>query len=282
MVHKKTIIAATIAEIRGNKTDKEFAEALGEFTQGELHPSPTTIQKYRTGQRQPSYADFSRILDYGRKNDLISPITGQRLADFFHLTELRGDFVKLQQELFVLQAQLAESQEQVVSSEDKYLEDSLPKNNISGNSATLGKDNPSAHAPASKSKLGKQLGDVLNIPILVEIPFTYPHKIDENCEGFVTMPRSMLSGSDYFFLKIFGDAMNNAGINDGDLVLVRRTESAEDGQTVIARLNGVELCKKYFRTGVGIILLPADHNFEPVQSGNFQLIGVVEKVTRNL
>lgn len=263
MVHKKTIIAAAIAEIRGRMTDKEFAEALGEFTHGELHPSPTTIQKYRTGQRQPNYEDFSRILDYGRKNDLISPITGQRLADFFHLTDLRADFVKLQQELFMLQAQLAEVQEQALSSENHNEE-------------------PITHAPAQKSKLSKPLGDVINIPILAQIPFTYPRKIDENCEGYVTMPRSMLSGSDYFFLKIFGDAMMNAGIHDGDLVLVRRTESAEDGQTVIARLNGVELCKRYFRTGVGIILLPADHDFEPIQSINFQLIGVVEKVTRNL
>ena len=262
MVHKITIIATAISEIRGTMTDKDFADALGEFTQGKLHPSPATIQKYRTGQRQPGYDDFSTILDYGRQHKLLSPLTAQRLADFFHLTELRAGFAEMQQELYTLQTQLAQAQEQI--------KQKGPKKKPQPVSVTI------------ESNLCEQVGEVVNIPILAQIPLNYPLNLEENCEGYVTMPRNMLSGSDYFFLKIFGDAMSNAGINDGDLVLVRRSELAEDGQTVIARVNGQDICKRFFRTAIGIILLPADHNFKPLQTSDIQLIGIVEKVTRNI
>ena len=267
---EKSAIAIAISEIRGEMTDREFADALGEYTGEKFHPSPTTIQKYRTGLREPSYADLQTILYYGRAQQRLSPITAQRLADFFCLTELRGDFVRLQHELYTLQNSLAGQQP--------------PAKQVPIKKFPVDKREPPAPAPDPvENQAEGRSGEFIRVPIIVQIPAKYPHNLEQNCEGYVTMPRHMLRGDNYFFLKIFGDSLLDFGIEDGDLIMVRQSDTAKDGQTIVVRVNGQDLlCKKYFRTASGVILLPADRDFQPVPWEDIRIIGIVEKVTRNL
>lgn len=267
---EKSAIALAISEIRGDMTDREFADALGDYTEKKFRPSPTTIQKYRTGLREPSYSDLQIILQYGRAKERISPITAQRLADFFSLTELRGDFVQLQHDLYTLHCQLAGQQ--------PAPEQAPAKKTIPGKRpATSATPNPADTQPLSRSF------DLIRVPIIVQIPANYPHNLEQNCEGYVTMPRHMLQGDNYFFLKVFGDSLWDFGIEDGDLIMVRQSDTAEDGQSIVARVKDQDIyCKKYFHTASGVILLPADRDFQPIPWEDIRIIGIIEKVTRNL
>lgn len=282
-IHEKTAIATAISEIRGEMTDKEFADALGEFSQGTFHPSPTAIQKYRTGLREPSYTDLQELLHYGHNQQRISPITAQRLADFFYLTDLRRDFVELQHELYALQSQLADTQLELQRDTIPNINTGNPDNQKKTDSNKNTARSPICSSNQSVCSIPSSKDGLVKIPILIQISGYNTHNLEQNCDGYMTMPRHLLSSDDYFFLKIFGDSLLNFGIEDGDLILIRKSDTAEDGQTIVARVNGVDVyCKKYFQTAKGIILLPADHDFEPIKPENIRIFGIVEKVTRNL
>lgn len=85
-------------------------------------------------------------------------------------------------------------------------------------------------------------------PILGSIPAGYPVLAFEDIEGYADIPHS--DEENYFFLRVNGESMKNAGIHTGDLVLIRRQKCADDGQVVAARVNEDEATlKRYKRQG---------------------------------
>lgn len=94
----------------------------------------------------------------------------------------------------------------------------------------------------------------------------------------------------YFFLRVSGESMINAGIQSGDLVLIRKQSSAEYGQIVAARVNGDEATlKKYKPQGDTVLLLPENPDFEPIlvrakdfDDGYASIIGVAIEVRHTL
>jgi SOS-response transcriptional repressor LexA len=116
------------------------------------------------------------------------------------------------------------------------------------------------------------------IPILQELPH---ENLQDDILDFITFPSSLLSGEDYFFIK--GDRVEGLNIEGDDLVLVRRTSIAENNHTVIAWVNGGVICKKFFRTDDNnVIFLPSIELTSPVPLGEVKIIGVVEKVIKNI
>ena len=110
----------------------------------------------------------------------------------------------------------------------------------------------------------------------------------EDIEGYADIPYS--DEENYFFLRVKGESMKNAGIHTGDLVLIRRQCCAEDGQVVAARVNGDEATlKRYKRQGNSILLLPENPDFEPrivpvqdFENGYASIIGVALEVRHTL
>ncbi|OGP59019.1 MAG: repressor LexA [Deltaproteobacteria bacterium RBG_13_61_14] len=80
----------------------------------------------------------------------------------------------------------------------------------------------------------------------------------------VEVPESLLRGGECFALKVKGDSMIEDGIHDGDLILVKKQESAENGQTVVALIEGEATVKKFFRQGKLVELRPANPAMEPI------------------
>ena len=125
-------------------------------------------------------------------------------------------------------------------------------------------------------------------PIIGSIPAGYPAIALEDIEGYVDIPYS--DEENYFFLRVNGESMKNAGIHTGDLVLIRRQKCAEDGQIVAARVNGDEATlKRYKRQGGNVLLLPENPEFDPrivpekdFLSGDAQIIGVALEVRHML
>ena len=81
----------------------------------------------------------------------------------------------------------------------------------------------------------KNAGNV-RIPLLGTVTAGQPILATENCEGYYSLPSSDFSGDDLFMLRVKGDSMIEAGIFDGDKIIVRKQESADDGDIVVAEI----------------------------------------------
>lgn len=117
------------------------------------------------------------------------------------------------------------------------------------------------------------------IPILGRVHAGALHAAIENVEGHLPVGGDMPS-SRHFALKVRGDSMIDAGILDGDLVIVRSQPTAESGQIVVARVDD-EATVKYLRRRDGRTFLePANPRYQPIQLP-FALLGVVVEVRRH-
>ena len=134
------------------------------------------------------------------------------------------------------------------------------------------------------SALGRPaLTAVRDIPILGRIPAGKPFLSEENVQGLLTIPNDMGSGK-LFALEVKGDSMVNAGILDGDRVIVKQQATAENGEIVCALIEGEATLKRFYKQG-GVVTLKADNAaYEPitVSKGEFRILGRVVGLTRRL
>ena len=101
----------------------------------------------------------------------------------------------------------------------------------------------------------------------------------------VDVPKSMVGRGDTFALRVKGASMRDDGILPGDVVVVQKQNSARNGQTVIALLNGEATIKTYYRKAGVIELHPANETMKPIvvmETDTFHIEGVVVGVIRHL
>ncbi len=95
----------------------------------------------------------------------------------------------------------------------------------------------------------------IDIPLLGAVPCGAPMFAEENIEAYIPVSTALAKkGSIYFLLRAVGDSMNQAGINSGDLLLVRQQETAENGEKVVALIND-EATVKIFEKADGVVIL---------------------------
>ena len=100
----------------------------------------------------------------------------------------------------------------------------------------------------------------------------------------IDVPPSMLRGGDTFALRVKGESMKDDGILSGDLVVVRRQETARNGQTVVALVNHEATIKTYFKKDSHIELHPANATMQPIvvkPSDSFHIEGILIGVIRH-
>ncbi len=127
-----------------------------------------------------------------------------------------------------------------------------------------------------------------NVPILGVIPAGDPVLANEDVEGYA--PVDVSDPENCFWLRVRGDSMVGAGIQSGDLVLLRRQNFASDGQIVACRLNTDEATLKRFkRQGDTVLLLPENPRHEPrivsardFEAGYASILGVAIEIRRQL
>lgn len=127
------------------------------------------------------------------------------------------------------------------------------------------------------SALGEPvLTAVRDIPILGRVPAGKPFFSEENWEGLLTIPNDMGSGK-LFALRVKGDSMIDAGIMDGDRVIVKQQGTAENGEIVCAVIEGEATLKRFYKES-GVITLKAENEkYAPitVSEGEFRIAGRV-------
>ena len=126
--------------------------------------------------------------------------------------------------------------------------------------------------------------DAVSLPLLGEIAAGAPLLAEQNIEDYLTMPRSTKGD---FMLRVRGDSMIEAGILDGDLVIVQRTEDARNGEIVVALAGSDEsseeaTVKTFYREGKRIRLQPENAALEPIYADYVQVLGRVVGVFREL
>ncbi len=115
---------------------------------------------------------------------------------------------------------------------------------------------PSAPMPAPAN-------DVIEIPLHGRIAAGVPIEALEG-QSTLPVPAALLGSGEHYALEVSGDSMVDAGILDGDFALVKRTETARDGEIVVALVRGEEATLKYLRHENGMIRLdPANSAYEP-------------------
>ena len=128
----------------------------------------------------------------------------------------------------------------------------------------------------------RKISDLVAIPLLGTIAAGQPIEAIEDKET-IEVPKSQLSKSgEHFALRVQGDSMIDEGIFDGDTVVIRKQSDAENGETVVALVNGNEVTlKKVYKERNGFRLQPANPNLKPIFTKELTLQGKVISVIRN-
>jgi repressor LexA len=126
------------------------------------------------------------------------------------------------------------------------------------------------------------------LPLLGQIAAGGPMLAEETIEEYIGVPEPLSHGAgDEFLLRVKGDSMVNAGILDGDFVVVRRQQDARDGDIVVALAGDDESAdeatvKRFFREPDRVRLQPENDALEPIYARHVQILGKVTGVFRSL
>lgn len=124
----------------------------------------------------------------------------------------------------------------------------------------------------------------LSLPLVGRVAAGSPILAQEHIETTYSVDPSLFSAKPDYLLKVRGLSMRDVGILDGDLLAVKKTDSAKNGQIVVARLGDDVTVKRYRKTGSVIELLPENPDFEPIvvdgREDNFALEGLAVGLLR--
>ncbi|MDD2309945.1 MAG: transcriptional repressor LexA [Desulfuromonadaceae bacterium] len=169
---------------------------------------------------------------------------------------------------------------------------------ISGHIGTKGTATAIAHLEALERKgyLSRREGSSRSIslagrsgsvavPIIGRVRAGQPTAATEDIQGYCSVDTSWVNEQGCFFLRVEGDSMIGAHILDGDLVLIRPQQSAENGQIVVAMIDGEATLKRFYREKDQIRLQPENSTMEPIiiRAGEAEtvIVGKLLKSVRN-
>lgn len=126
------------------------------------------------------------------------------------------------------------------------------------------------------------IGDAAMVPLVGRIAAGIPITADQMVEEVVPLPRQLVGNGELFMLKVVGDSMIDAAICDGDYVVVRQQQTAENGDIVAALLNDEATVKVFKQRDGHTWLLPRNSAFEPILGDFAQVLGKVVAVLRSV
>jgi repressor LexA len=126
--------------------------------------------------------------------------------------------------------------------------------------------------------------EVREVPLIGRVAAGEPILASENVEGTLAVDRSFVPSDDVFALKVSGESMRNAGIMDGDYVLARHQQTANQGDIVVAVIGEEATVKRYYLDGRQIRLMPENEIFDPIvidpTQDDFRIAGKIVALMR--
>ena len=121
-----------------------------------------------------------------------------------------------------------------------------------------------------------------DLPLLGSVAAGQPMLAEENVEDYVSVPEIAGGGEGEYLLRIRGDSMKDAGIIEGDFVVVRPQDTARDGDVVVALLGEEATVKRFFREADHVRLQPENDAMEPIRSKEVTVLGRVVGLLRSV
>ena len=122
----------------------------------------------------------------------------------------------------------------------------------------------------------------VGLPLVGHVAAGQPILAEENVEDYVHVPQLAGGEDGEYILRVRGESMKNAGILDGDFVVVRPQETGRDGEIVVAMVEDEATVKRFFREADHIRLEPENETMEPIRSRDVKVIGRVVGVFRSV
>lgn len=124
--------------------------------------------------------------------------------------------------------------------------------------------------------------NVISLPLVGRVAAGVPILAEQNVEETLSLPTSIVGDSSSFILRVRGDSMINAGIFDGDYIVVREQRDAHDGEIVVALIDDSATVKTFYRESDRIRLQPENDSMEPIYAENPTILGKVTALIRSL
>jgi repressor LexA len=142
----------------------------------------------------------------------------------------------------------------------------------------------SGHKGIVTEKMKKTKEETVKVPVLGNISCGIPKYAEGNIEEYVRLPVSLFGPGEFFLLRAYGDSMIEAGIDDGDLVLIRQQNSAEPGEIVIALMDDEATLKRFYPEPENnrIRLHPENKEMSDIYVENCVIQGVAVNVIKKL
>jgi repressor LexA len=118
------------------------------------------------------------------------------------------------------------------------------------------------------------------LPLVGAVAAGQPILAEENIEDHISVPNEAGGDHGEFVLTVKGDSMVNAGMLDGDLVVVQRQETAADGEIVVALVGEEATVKRFYRESDHVRLQPENDHMEPIRTREVQIVGKVVGLLR--
>lgn len=124
----------------------------------------------------------------------------------------------------------------------------------------------------------------VRVPVLGSIACGIPKFAEENIEEYVRLPVSLFGKGNFFILRAYGDSMIETGIEDGDLVLIRQQNYADEGQIVVALIDDEATLKRFYPEPQKhrIRLHPENSHMDDIVVDHCEIQGVAVKVLKDL
>ena len=120
------------------------------------------------------------------------------------------------------------------------------------------------------------------LPLVGQVAAGGPVLAEENIEDYVQVPAEAGGESGQFVLRVKGDSMIDAGILEGDFVVVRKQETAADGEIIVALVGEEATVKRFFREADHVRLQPENPTMEPIRTREVEILGRVVGLFRSV
>ena len=122
--------------------------------------------------------------------------------------------------------------------------------------------------------------EMINVPIVGRVSAGSPILATENIEDYIALPQSMLGEGEHYVLGVRGESMIEAGIMDGDYIIVRQQSTANSGQIVVAMVEDDATVKRFYRENGHFRLQPENSTMEPIIVPEVTILGKVVSLYR--
>ena len=166
----------------------------------------------------------------------------------------------------------------------KALEDKgfINRDPLKSRSITLANSTPALEVEFPSNAIGQGFENVVSLPLVGDVAAGTPILAEENITDTISLPVDIVGDSASFLLSVHGDSMIEAGINDGDYIVVREQSTANNGDIVVALIDDGATVKRFYRERDHIRLQPENSSMDPILVTECSIVGKVVALFRRI